>query len=668
MMVVFMLSYNAFGQITNIRTGKFSCWEDGVLVDEHNEQHKAEQHAANLALQSPGKEILIKYPESIRVKYEYMEGHPPTDSIPPVIPPVIPPDPEPEPEPVAALVLVTTSKHTAWKPSNVVSGDSLFWVVTAQNMDTIRAEGLMPTFDLSGAFGDVTMNITSSDDFETLTVFSITAQYTKSADFRNAVKLQDFALKMSDELTYIDVSTMVEAFRFTLRSNSLTSLDISKNTKLTHLYAYNNHLTSSAIDSIFIHLDSFGLENGVLNIDGNPGRLSAIAHNHYQNLMAKGWDISVDLQVVPPDAPVLDEPTNVTKTSADLSWYPALTGPRAAKFMINQNGVDIGAVDSQSPIGQQGAHIAGLAEATTYNYHIIAMDSLDNRGPISNIVSFKTDSTHAVYDTIVVKGAAYMLNLCTSYKPRIVVSLVEDGTGDTLHIVSEKDHYYTRQRLFKIKREIWGDTIKEMTNLNPPPFHVTQSWDSATVDTLQMMEGHTTDYSNGWVLYGKDSTNLNIWSEKEFSYTWKDHTILTPGTGIGQKYYFRFYAQDSLGFMGAGDLNIDYTSSEDVSTFRVIESFIQEGDLYVTDTTAKTRTWANANNEIKLWIGRAPYSLFEYETATGFNASNPEPGVWQHGRWFEGLTPNTDYWYKVQVTDELGNSAVSGRIHFKTKE
>ncbi|MDZ7613065.1 MAG: GEVED domain-containing protein [Flavobacteriaceae bacterium] len=52
-----------------------------------------------------------------------------------------------------------------------------------------------------------------------------------------------------------------------------------------------NLLTTAAINQILIDLDAAGQSSGNLNLQGNPGTITVLGINAYNNLLAKGWNI-----------------------------------------------------------------------------------------------------------------------------------------------------------------------------------------------------------------------------------------------------------------------------------------------------------------------------------------------------------------------------------------
>lgn len=89
--------------------------------------------------------------------------------------------------------------------------------------------------------------------------------------------------------TVIDVSTNVNLKTLYCNNTSITALDISNNTVLERLYCTITSLTSTEKDNIYIDLDANGVINGTLQLDS--GRTSA-SDTARANLITKGWSIS----------------------------------------------------------------------------------------------------------------------------------------------------------------------------------------------------------------------------------------------------------------------------------------------------------------------------------------------------------------------------------------
>jgi hypothetical protein len=75
--------------------------------------------------------------------------------------------------------------------------------------------------------------------------------------------------------------------------NQLTSIVITGCTQLTSLYAANNNLGEGMVDSILQTLDQLGRVGGVVNLEGNTAP-SALGQQSAQNLVEKGWTVTVD--------------------------------------------------------------------------------------------------------------------------------------------------------------------------------------------------------------------------------------------------------------------------------------------------------------------------------------------------------------------------------------
>ena len=77
-------------------------------------------------------------------------------------------------------------------------------------------------------------------------------------------------------------------------SNKLSSLGVSKNTKLATLYCYGNNFSTAALDDIFCALpDRTGNTNGVIQPIGNSSSpdLATVLATNKANATAKNWKV-----------------------------------------------------------------------------------------------------------------------------------------------------------------------------------------------------------------------------------------------------------------------------------------------------------------------------------------------------------------------------------------
>lgn len=101
-----------------------------------------------------------------------------------------------------------------------------------------------------------------------------------------------------------------------------------------------------------------------------------------------GIDALSNLVVLPdttvPSQPGVPEASNVTSTSADLTWPVSTDNVAVAGYDVYQDGVVVATVPSNS------ASISGLNPATTYLFAVQAKDSAGNKSVLSDSVTVVT--------------------------------------------------------------------------------------------------------------------------------------------------------------------------------------------------------------------------------------------------------------------------------------
>ena len=94
-----------------------------------------------------------------------------------------------------------------------------------------------------------------------------------------------------NDLTELDVSDCTSLNTLNCFYNDLTELDITNCTSLSNLNCSYNNLTQTAVDSILINLDNFGLFGGFLNLQGNAARSFVSDAAFFSLRDDKSWNI-----------------------------------------------------------------------------------------------------------------------------------------------------------------------------------------------------------------------------------------------------------------------------------------------------------------------------------------------------------------------------------------
>jgi len=90
----------------------------------------------------------------------------------------------------------------------------------------------------------------------------------------------------------LDLTNLINLEYLTVGSNPrVTEIDISTNTKISYLNAAYTDIDVNTVNHIGLALDSFGLSNGTVYVQGNPAPTGA-GLAAYTNLTAKGWTVS----------------------------------------------------------------------------------------------------------------------------------------------------------------------------------------------------------------------------------------------------------------------------------------------------------------------------------------------------------------------------------------
>ena len=168
-----------------------------------------------------------------------------------------------------SLTIRTTSKSSSWSPKEIINtGSTLTWNVSG-GVSIGDKKINHPTFNLSKNTGTAIITIESSTNFAGL----------------KRVRIQNLAV--SD----VNLTGAKDLVLFRGDGNKLKTFKATPS--MYNVRLNSNLLTSSALDGIVNDLDSYGLKNGVLEIQDNAGALSGSSYNAYQNLKNKGWTINV---------------------------------------------------------------------------------------------------------------------------------------------------------------------------------------------------------------------------------------------------------------------------------------------------------------------------------------------------------------------------------------
>ncbi|MGI9530674.1 gliding motility-associated C-terminal domain-containing protein [Lutimonas sp.] len=234
------------------------------------------------------------------------------------------------------ITIITTSDDVNWSINFTNSGGAaLTWLASGPGLPAdIPGTGNNPNFDFSDNTlnQDITITITSTDDFDFVTVLLAPGREISFVDLANMENVQILEMP-SNDLLAIDVSTNVALTRLNLNNNSLAAIDISNNVNLEEFDASFNDLTTADVAGIpnleFLDVSSnqlttidlsgnnmlalinleFNLLNTasigqvitdveaygtggfghILNLTGNPGDIPASSIDALDQLILRGW-------------------------------------------------------------------------------------------------------------------------------------------------------------------------------------------------------------------------------------------------------------------------------------------------------------------------------------------------------------------------------------------
>jgi len=233
------------------------------------------------------------------------------------------------------ITITTTSTDVNWVINFTNSGGAaLSWLASGPGLPAdIPGTGNNPSFDFSANDGsDITITITSTDDFDFVTVLLAPGRDITAVDLANMENVKTLEMP-SNDLTLIDLSTNTALERLVLDNNSLTTvnlltntnleefdasfnnlttvsllglnnleflnisnnelttLDISGNNLLAQINLDFNLLTTASIGQIITDVDAYGTSGfgHILSLTGNPGDIPANAINSVNNLLSRFW-------------------------------------------------------------------------------------------------------------------------------------------------------------------------------------------------------------------------------------------------------------------------------------------------------------------------------------------------------------------------------------------
>ena len=210
--------------------------------------------------------------------------------------------------PSTSLKFVSNSNLNPWSPSNYTNstGSIPTWKAEGDQIASQQVTANFPNFDFSANDGsEIIITCTTPTNFSTLTELFVSDKGLTELDVSNATALTRLSFKGNNITTAPDISMLSELVNLYAYSNSFSTIDISQNTKLTFLAVQNNQLTSAVLDKIVNDLDAYAINIDpqipkTLNMQGNPGSLTTASFVSYNNLVAKGWTISVPAPAAAP--------------------------------------------------------------------------------------------------------------------------------------------------------------------------------------------------------------------------------------------------------------------------------------------------------------------------------------------------------------------------------
>lgn len=166
------------------------------------------------------------------------------------------------------------------------AGNTLIdWGDGTKEKNNISGEWLSYTYDYSDAATSHTITITG----KMITGMDCNSNQLTSLDVSKNTKMT-FLNCSENQLTSLDVSTNTTLTSLSCHNNQLTSLDVSRNTALRWLYCYNNLLDADALDYLFGTLNSIYGEKFIYIGGNGPNYDGSGTYNCDKSIAEdKGW-------------------------------------------------------------------------------------------------------------------------------------------------------------------------------------------------------------------------------------------------------------------------------------------------------------------------------------------------------------------------------------------
>ena len=306
-----------------------------------------------------------------------------------------------------------------------------------------------PTIDLNGSGGGTsTITITSTDDFAFLTKLDIAGMDVEDFDFNNMNALQELRVgsnnltvvdisgitnltflnaKSNDissidftnnaALTYVDlesnslnsvdVSSLINVEHLDLEYNNINTIDIDNNSKLTNFQIGYNPISNATIDYILNTLDSFGLSNGILEVDPSytvegayvtTAGIDAFRRMDKRYSGSKGWSIDLDPSIDYGDAPasyLTVDPSGSShlRVYKQEFWLGLLRDTENNGFPGgNADGDDTNNVDDED--GVATTEFDNISETTTtVDIDVQVLNNTTNNGELHAWIDFDRNGT-----------------------------------------------------------------------------------------------------------------------------------------------------------------------------------------------------------------------------------------------------------------------------------
>ena len=279
------------------------------------------------------------------------------------------------------IILTTSSKSSIWSPALVVNSTStLKWVVSG-GITIPEIINDDPIIDLSNNVGVGSITITSAEGFAGLSALDFwvgpDGGEITAIDISNALSLKSLNLRYN-KLSTLDISQNRALETLIIRGNlqlnnkglntsnniklsylqidgtGINAIDLSNNLYLTDVILNNAFLTSTALDKVFIDLDSHGLKNGTLSVANQrtAQTITSAAYISYNNLKTKGWSIDVPAPAAPSPPGIMI--TQYYEGNSDSKWIEVVNRsqsviPSGTYFLGMYDQDEISNIDKKAP-------------------------------------------------------------------------------------------------------------------------------------------------------------------------------------------------------------------------------------------------------------------------------------------------------------------------------